>query len=71
MTGGAALERAVRLWGSERVISVAIRADGSTDVNCRPAMRAASDVRGRNYCAHRLDANGHTACHDDCRLLES
>ena len=69
MTRHEAFERACRVWGRDRVISVGVRPDGGAAVNCRSAIQA-SDMRERNYAAHRLDANGHVACHDDCRSLE-
>lgn len=70
MTGNEARERAEKIWGAERLISVSL--DRSTDnwyVNLHPFGRA-SDVRGRTYAAHQLDANGHAICHTDCAHLE-
>lgn len=75
MTSNEALERAARIWGKSRVISVwrhqARRLD-TTDyvVNLSPA-GIASDTRERNYPVHTLDGNGHPTCHRDCQELEA
>ncbi len=69
MTLNEAMERAGAVWGSDRVISVRQRPDGGVDVALHPGHTRASDTRGRNYSAHRLDANGHPCCHDDCEQL--
>jgi hypothetical protein len=70
MTISEALERANRIWGAGIVTVVRMRPDRGADVQIKPGRHLASDTRGRNYVAHRLDANGRTACHEDCKTLE-
>ena len=70
LTLSEALAAADRIWGRHRVVSVRIRPDGGFDVNLLQARGlAASDTRGRNYSAHRLDAAGVPDCHEDCRSI--
>jgi len=69
MTANEALERANRIWGNERVKSVRVYPD-SVYVELHPA-GIASDTRGQNYVAHRLDGNGHPTCHDACKRIEA
>lgn len=75
MTIGDAYDRAVTIWGRDRIISVqsthfiAPNGIGGAYVNLREA-GIASDVRERNYAAHQLDGNGHAICHQDCARLE-
>lgn len=69
MAANEALERAVAIWGRDRIISVQRREDGGAWVSLVPA-GIASDTRARNYSAHLLDGNGHVTCHDDCKTLE-
>lgn len=62
-------DRANRIWGPKRVISVyPIPATGGLDVNCI-RLGMASDCRGRTFTAHRLDATGTPTCHTDCMVL--
>ncbi len=70
MTISEAMDRANRIWGSGKVTVVRMRPNRGADVEIDPGKHLASDTRGRNYVAHRLDANGHTDCHEDCRILE-
>lgn len=70
LTINEARERAEQVWGAARVRVVRKRVDGGADVECQP-QGIASDVRERNYVAHRLDANGHVSCHTDCEKLEA
>ena len=76
MTINEALERAQAIWGRARVSVVRQHHDGAeVEVQCLPGhTRAsgvlASDTRDRHTVVHRLDANGHAICHDDCRELE-
>lgn len=69
MTMQEAKARATEIWGGNRLVSVIRQLDGRIDVHLLPA-GIASDTRERNYTAHRLDADGHVVCHDDCRSLE-
>jgi len=69
MTLNEAEERVDRIWGRARIISLHLRPNGGVDVNLTP-VGMASDVRGRSFSAHRLDANGHPDCHNDCMDLE-
>lgn len=62
-------EQARRIWGEQRFIGARLRADGGADVSLLQAGRA-SDMRGRNFSAHRLDRDGHPTCHNDCETLE-
>jgi hypothetical protein len=69
LTANEALDRAMRIWGFRRIVTVHTRPDGGADVNLI-RVGAASDTRGQTYSYHRLDGNGHAVCHDDCRVLE-
>lgn len=70
LTINEAAERVAQIWGKARMITVRARPEGGVDVHLHPAGMA-SDTRGRNYSYHRLDANGHPVCHDDCQTLEN
>lgn len=56
------------VWGRDRIINICLRPDGGADVSLKP-FGAASDVRGRTYTSHRLDADGHPTCHTDCESM--
>jgi hypothetical protein len=63
-------ERARTLWGADRFVAARAREhDGGADITLLQARTLASDTRGRNYTAHRLDKHGTPTCHDDCRTL--
>jgi hypothetical protein len=68
MTYLEATERAVGIWGRERLQHVQLRPDGGADVLLYAEPTNPDPVRQFGY--HRLDANGHVACHSDCLPLE-
>lgn len=62
MTQNEATERATVLWGF-KPNKVQIRADGGADLDY-----GYSEIEPYGY--HRLDANGHVACHVHCQERE-
>lgn len=70
MTIGDASARARVLWGEGRFLSVRLRDDGGADVTLLRTFPP-TDVRGRTFTAHRLNADGHPICHNDCALLDA
>jgi hypothetical protein len=64
--------RACAIWGSERLIALAPRADGGVDVEVVPATRWTTDGDGLGigewgYAYHQLNDQGEPVCHAACQ----
>jgi hypothetical protein len=70
MTLSEAKERVSAIWVGRNVSYIQLRPDGGVDVNLDATHGRYGDMRERGYAYHRLDANGHVACHSDCQSLE-